>query len=33
LVHRGIDVRAYVFTTREAEVARRVPARVAADGS
>jgi len=32
LMHRGADVRAYVFTEREAEVARRVPPRVAADG-
>ncbi|MBX9773619.1 MAG: acetyl/propionyl/methylcrotonyl-CoA carboxylase subunit alpha [Xanthobacteraceae bacterium] len=32
LMHRGADVRAYVFTEREAEVARLVPPRVAADG-
>jgi propionyl-CoA carboxylase alpha chain len=32
LMHRGADVRAYVFTEREAEVARLVPARVVADG-
>jgi len=32
LMHRGADVRVYVFTEREAEVARLVPARVAADG-
>jgi propionyl-CoA carboxylase alpha chain len=32
LMHRGMDVRAYVFTGREAEVARLVPARVVADG-
>jgi propionyl-CoA carboxylase alpha chain len=33
LMHRGIDVRAYVFTAREAEVAHRLPARTVADGS
>ncbi len=32
LMHRGAYVRAYVFTEREAEVARLVPPRVAADG-
>jgi len=32
LMHRGADVRAYVFTEREAEVVRLVPARVVADG-
>jgi propionyl-CoA carboxylase alpha chain len=32
LMHRSADVRVYVFTEREAEVARLVPARVAADG-
>ena len=32
LMHRGADVRAYVFTEREAEVARLVPPRVVADG-
>jgi propionyl-CoA carboxylase alpha chain len=33
LMHSGADVRAYVFTEREAEVARLVPPRVVADGS
>ena len=32
LMHRGADVRAYVFTEREAEVARLVPPRAVADG-
>ncbi len=32
LTHRGSDVRAFVFTSREAEVARLVPPRVVADG-
>jgi propionyl-CoA carboxylase alpha chain len=32
LSHRGCEVRAYVFTEREAEVARLVPLRKAADG-
>jgi propionyl-CoA carboxylase alpha chain len=32
LTHRGSDVRAYVFTSREAEVARLVPPRVVVDG-
>jgi propionyl-CoA carboxylase alpha chain len=33
LTHRGMDVRAYVFTAREAEVAHRLPLRAVADGS
>jgi propionyl-CoA carboxylase alpha chain len=32
LMHRGIEARAYVFTEREAEVARLVPARTIFDG-
>ena len=32
LMHRGVEVRAYVFTEREAEVARLVPPRTVADG-
>ena len=32
LSHRGCEVRAYVFTEREAEVAHRVPARTLANG-
>ena len=32
LTHRGVEVRAYVFTEREAEVARLMPPRAVADG-
>jgi len=32
LMHRGVETRAYVFTEREAEVARLVPERAASDG-
>jgi propionyl-CoA carboxylase alpha chain len=32
LVHHGVDIRVYVFTEREAEVARLVPLRAAANG-
>ena len=32
LSHRGCEVRAYVFTEREAEVARRLPPRAVANG-
>src|SRR3989442_8622308 len=32
LGHRGVEARAYVYTEREAEAARRMPAKTIADG-